>query len=1020
MYSVLKGAKRLAPLLFVLAACAGAFAQEGAGSLRGRVTDQFDAVVVNAAVTLLDGKGGQKTTMTNAEGGYVFDGLQPGAYVLRASAPGFAVYESRAVQVVAGRRAQLDVSLQVTIEEQRVNVTETPLSVDPNGNRDQLILRGEDLNALPDDPDELAAVLQGLAGPAAGPDGGQIFIDGFTGGRLPPKESIREVRNNQNPFSAENDRVGFGNIQILTKPGGEQLHGVASFAFEDESLNSRNPFVPNRADFQIRRFGGSLSGPVINKRSSFYVDFERAETDDNDIVNARILDPLTLGVMPFSLAVLTPVRRTTFSPRYDQRLGRNHSLIARYTYARTTSDNLGVSNFSLPSRAFDQLLTQQTWQLTETAVLNQRVVNEVRFQYIRQRRTQEGDNVEPTVSVLGAFTGGGSQVGLAFNEDDRWEVQNVTTWAAGNHSLKAGARLRGVRQADVSPQNFGGHFIFAGGSGPALDEQDRPILVDGRPLLTPLTSLERYRRTLAFRRRGFTPELIRSLGGGATQFLINTGSPTANVAQVDLGTFIQDDWRLRPDFMVSVGLRYETQSNINSRLNFAPRVAFVWSPRGGGNQAGGPTTIVRGGFGIFYDRFSENWVLQARRFNGITQQQILTTDPTVLDLFPAVPTAEALHASAQPQVIRRVADDLQAPYSSAFGLQFERQLPAGFAVAVTASAIRGRHFLRLRNVNAPLPGTLSPSTPRGVRPSGDIGEVFQYESSAVFNLKQLSVSVNNQFGRSISVFTNYVLSEAKSDSDFPFQGFPADSYDLRGEYGRAFFDTRHRFNFGGTINLPLYKLVLNPLVLASSGRPFNITTGRDVNGDTIFAERPALATSGTHPGDLRRTPFGDFDINPAPRQPTIPRNFGRGPAFCIVNLRVSRTFIFGGSAQTAAALPRQQPTQAGQRPPAGVGASGTQGGSGAGGAGDVRTGAGSPPAPGGGLGGKPLERSYSMTFSLQVTNLFNHTNKLIPIGDLSSPLFGVSTQTAPVFGLGTGGNPTASNRRLQAQLRFSF
>ncbi|MCA1568643.1 MAG: carboxypeptidase regulatory-like domain-containing protein [Acidobacteria bacterium] len=1019
MYSAEGGSKYIVSLLWVLAVCTGSVAQETTGTLRGRVTDQFNAVVVNAAVTVLDEKGDEKTTTTDAEGSYVFKNLRPGRYTVRASAAGFAVYENESLQVVTSRQTQLDISLQVTLGEQRITVTETPLSTDSDSNSDQLILRGKDLDALPDDPDELAAALQALAGPAAGPDGGQILTDGFTGGLVPPKESIREVRNNQNPFSAEHDRPGFGNIQILTRPGGDKFHGSGSFAFEDESLNSRNPFVPNRSDFQIRRFGGSLSGPLIAKRSSFYVNFEHAETDDNDIVNARIVDPLTLNVTPFSLAILTPVRRTFISPRFDHQLNGKHSLVARYTYTRTANDNLGVSNFSLPSRAYDQQLTQQTWQLTETAVLNQKVVNETRFQYIRQRRTQEGDNSEPTVSVLGAFTGGGSQVGLALNKDDRWEIQNVTSWAAGNHTLKAGVRLRGIHITDVSTQNFGGYFTFAGGSGPLLDEHDRITLVNNQPVFVPLTSLERYRRTLLFRRRGLSSEQIREMGGGATQFLINTGDPVVSVRQIDLGSFIQDDWRLRPNFILSLGLRYETQSNIHSHLNFAPRIAFAWNPHSAGNRAGAPSTVVRGGFGIFYDRFSEGWTLQARRFNGITQRQFLTTDPAILDTFPFVPSAETLQTSVQPQVTRTVADDLQSPYSLAFGLQLERRLTAGFTAAVTATSIRGRHFLRLRNINAPLPGTFTPTIPgSGVRPFANIGEVFQYESSAVFNLNQLSVNVNNRFNRAVSIFAAYVLSEAKSDSDFPFQGFPANSYDLREEYGRAFFDTRHRFTFGGTINLPLYKLVLNPLILASSGRPFNITIGRDLNGDTIFAERPAFATVRTNPGDLRRTPFGDFDINPAPGQPTVPRNFGEGPAFFIVNLRVSRTFSFGNSPSIATAS-SQQPTQATGRTPSENRASGTKSrGSDSRGSDAIGTNGSS--GTGGPTGRRPVENRYSMTFSLQVTNLLNHTNSLIPVGDLSSPFFGISTQTAPVFGLGTGGNPTASNRRLQAQLRFNF
>ncbi len=143
---------------------------------------------------------------------------------------------------------------------------------------------------LPDDPDALASAVQAMAGPSAGPNGGQIFIDGFTGGRMPPKESIREVRINQNPFNAENNNIGFGNIEIFTKPGADKLRGSTFFNFGDESLNSRNPFAPSRAPFQVRYYGGSISGPITKGKSSFFLDFQRRVVDDNAIINAQILN----------------------------------------------------------------------------------------------------------------------------------------------------------------------------------------------------------------------------------------------------------------------------------------------------------------------------------------------------------------------------------------------------------------------------------------------------------------------------------------------------------------------------------------------------------------------------------------------------------------------------------------------------------------------------------------------------------------------------------------------------------
>jgi hypothetical protein len=893
----------------------------------------------------------------------------------------------------------------VTIEEQNVTVAaETPLSAEAGNNSDAIVMRGADLDALPDDPDDLAAALQALAGPSAGPNGAEIFIDGFTGGRLPPKESIREIRLNQNPFSAENDRPGGGRIEILTKPGTDKFRGQVFYNFMDESLNSRNPFAPNRAAFQLRQYGGNLSGPIVSKRASFFVDFERRVTDDNDIVNATILDP-NFNIIPFSASILTPQSRTTFSPRLDYQINARHTLVARYSYTRAESLNQGVGGFSLPTRSFDQSNTQHTFQLTETAVLSEKVINETRFQYIRQRSRQEGDNSAPVLNVLEAFTGGGSQIGLSFNNEDRWELQNNTSWSWGNHSLKAGGRLRAVRITDISPQNFNGTFTFAGGFAPELDANNQ--VVPGSTVF--ITSIERYRRTLLFQELGFSPAQIRALGGGATQFSIAGGDEQARVSQWDFGGFIQDDWRVRPNFTLSAGLRYENQGNISSNLNFAPRIAFAWSPGGGGGSNSPTKTVVRGGLGLYYERFGESLTLQAERFNGINQQQFTISDPL---FFPEVPSIETLTAFALPQTIREVADNLQAPRTFMAGLQVERQLPYKFTLFARAYIFRTRHALRARNINAPLPGTFDAQVPGsdGVRPFGNVGDIFQYESSGVVNQNQLTIGLSNRFSRNFSVFANYTFTKANSDTD-GVNTFPANSYDLSGEYGRSALDIRHRFTLGGSFSLPWWQVSLSPFVIASSGRPFNITTGRDTNGDNLFTERPAFATDLTRPSVVI-TRFGAFDLQPLPGQQIIPRNFGEGPGFFTFNLRVSKTFGFGDAPASATGDSSSSGGRGGRR----------GGGGGGGGIPSMGGGRGGRGVGGGGAGGGGEGKRYNLTFSINFQNLFNRTNAGLPVGNLSSPLFGESLSTAGGFGGfgGGGGNPAAGNRRVQAQIRFSF
>ena len=211
-------------------------------------------------------------------------------------------------------------------------------------------------------------------------------------------------------------------------------------------------------------------------------------------------------------------------------------------------------------------------------------------------------------------------MGETENTEQRWELQNFLAWQRGTHAVKFGGRVRGVRISDINPNNFGGTFTFTGGLVPQLDANNQPI--PAPPVF--VDSLERYRRTVLFSQPqfGLTPQEIRALGGGASQFSISAGNPAASVSQVDLGIYAQDDWRVRPNLTFSYGLRYEKQTNIDSNFNFAPRVAVSWSP-GAADSARPPKMVIRAGGGVFYNRFSENSTLQANRFNGVNQQQFL-------------------------------------------------------------------------------------------------------------------------------------------------------------------------------------------------------------------------------------------------------------------------------------------------------------------------------------------------------------------------------------------------------------
>ena len=966
---------------------ASASGQQATGTLRGRVLDQLEAAIVGANVTIV-GIDSEKAVTSNGQGEYIVSGLKPGTYTVRSNAPGFAVFEQRNVEISAGRTHTLDIKLVVTIDSQQVDVDERKgtLSTDPGSNAGAIVLSGTDLEILPDDPDDMAGALRAMAGPPAGPNGVQFTVDGFTntGQPLPSRETIREVRINQNPFSAENDRLGFGLVQIFTRPGTDKLHGDASLNFSDESLNSRNPFAPTRAPYQMRIYNASVSRALVPKKASFFVSFNRREADENAFVNATVLDS-ALRITPLQLTVLTPQRRTSINPRVDFQLNPKHQFTVRYSYFTSTSENFGVGGFSLPERAYDTTITIHTLQFTETAILNTSTVNEFRLQFIPEDRIDAGDISRPITEVQQAFISGAPAVGPSSNPERRLWLQDTVTWIKNNHTFRAGGRLRRSTIKDVSPTNFGGKFTFGGGVGPELDANDSPVLdSQGNFVIIPISSIERYRRTQVFLGQGLPASTIRLLGGGASQFSRAGGNPEARATQIDFGAFIQDDWKLRPSLTLSLGLRYDTQTNVKSTLNLGPRVAFAWSPGLQGNQA--PKTVVRGGFGVFYDRFAEGLVIDANRYNGINQQQFVTFDPNVLNLFPVAPTVEQLEASSQiPQTRLRIDPELRLPYLMQSGISVERQLPYRTTVTVNFVNTRMLHVLRSRNINAPVPGTFIPGLPgSGVRPLGDIGDLFQYESSGRFNQNQLIVNLNSRLNPKYTVFANYTLNRARSDTD-GVGTFPANSYDLTTEYGRSSSDIRHFFFLGGNFEAP-HGVRISPLFVAFSGGPFNITTGRDTNGDLRFTERPALATDLSKPGVIM-TPFGAFDPNPAPGQALIPRNFGNSSGFFNIFLTVSKTFKFG-------TMPGNPVASQQSRPPAAAGA------------------ARSAPAP-------APEKRYGLTLSLRVQNLFNHANLASPVGNLSSSFFGEPTATAGSFGF-TNNVPSVGNRRVEGVVRLTF
>ncbi len=1014
------------------------------GSVGGTIKDDTGGVIPGAVVTLSNEAGAVRTVQTGADGSYTFRAVPPGAYSVSATYSGLQQQSVAAVTVTAGQAATGNIIMTLQAQRQEVTVSETAtnqVSTDPANNASALVLKQEDLDALPDDPDDLEADLQALAGPSSGPGGNQIYIDGFSGGRLPPKASIREIRINSNPFSAEFDRLGYGRIQIFTKPGSDKFHGQAYYNLSDGIWNSRNPFLvrPGASDppFRTQLFGGNVSGP-LGKHASFFIDTERRQIDDNGIYTATIPTADFLSQQAYQGYYSTPQRRTTVSPRVDLQLGPNNTLSFRYSYLENNRLLAGITGFNLPattlggisfaSTGYSTSNTEQTVQIVETSVLSPKAVNETRFIFEDTNSSQTSSSTLPTLNVGQSFVVGGSGYsapgyGNTYDLERYYELQNYTSITWGPHTTKFGVRVRATTIDDVSPKNFNGVYSFLGGPATVLGAGFAPT-----SQVASISSIQQYLTTVQLLNAGRTTAQIAALGYGPSKYTVNAGNPDIGVNQQDFGPFVQDDWKVRSNLTLSLGLRWEGQTNINNSSSWAPRFGFAWSPDAGKNGTGRPKTVIRGGWGIFYNRFSISNVENAYRYlpgvGGYTTYTLNNpfTIASAADPSFSTPIPLSLLPSATSNAAQRFQVDnaLQAPRLMQTVIGVERQLIPRTTLTATFMNSRGVHELRTADINAPYaaPGQLPPrilygnSTNAGIRPYGDIGDIYDYQSTGTFKQTQLIIGLNATLGKRVTLFTRYSYTNAHSDTD-GIGTLPAVPNNFAADWGRSNLDIAHNLFLGGSISAP-WGLRFSPFIVAHTGTPFNVTTGTDLflQGTNTPTARPgvndpSLSYYGVpgFPG-LTSTQLQGY-LNPAPLVPAlgtsgdlIARNAGTGPGFLGVNLRVSKTWGFGTTKFSG---------------PSGGARSGGEGGFGGGGG--PRGGGGFGGGGRGGFGGESSEHRFNLTVSLNARNILNHENLNTPNGAITSPYFLRSTGISGGF----GAEATASNqRRLDLQLRFSF
>lgn len=926
-------------LVFLLWTC-GILNAQGNGSLRGRVTDPSGAVVPGAqVVAIAQPKGLPRQATTNGKGRYGIRGLEPGRYTVTATAHGFARLTRENVVIEPGQALVLDLQLTISSEKQQVVVHgQAPhLEVAPESNASAVVISGKGIDALSNDPDELQSQLAALAGPSVGPGSGEIYINGFQGGDMPPKSAIREIRVNANPFSAQNDRFGYGRVDIFTKPGGAAFHGDAFADYNDSSMNALSPFLAASSaappSYHTWLFNGDLGGP-LGKKGSFFFGFQRRNIDRANLVNTVVLSP-GLNIVPYVATVANPRVLTDIGPRADFQLSPKNTLSVNYRYFEIGERNDGVDTQALPSQAYDATHHHHNLQIIDTQILSSRVVNQTGFQYLHFHNAQTPQTFSPTINVLGAFTGGGDSSGTFNRYETHYTVHNTTTMTRGHHALVFGGRLLVLPRTEATNGNFTGTFTF--------------------------NSLANYQQTEQSLRSGLSMAQIQAAGYGPSQFNVTAGNLWASIQRVDGALFVNDDWSLKPHLTASYGVRFESENDVSAHAFWGPRVGIAWGLGHGSNFK----TVLRAGWGIFYQHLDDDHMMIAGRLNGQNQRTYIVSRP---DFFPTPPPVSELStiATSAPTIFQ-IAPNLRLPYDMDTAVSLERQLLPSTTVSMTYVNSRGVHQFVANDINAPLPGTFNPADPTsGVRPLGNaIGNIYNYESAAVYRQTQFIANIHVQANR-LSLFGYYVFDDAHGNAGLNLQSSPAGEFsfqtnpwNLSEDYGRAHFDVRHRAVIGGSFAAP-FGVRISSLLIASSGLPFSIQLPQDLYGTGVYAARPALATASTPPADVVVTKYGAFNIAPTFADVPILPNTETGPSNFMLNLRLSRTFGFGGNGGRRQGGVKTAPTGSERGRGRGLGGRGLSN-----------------------LGGFGLsgatEQRYALTLSVSVLNALNNVNLAPPV-----------------------------------------
>lgn len=595
----------------------------------------------------------------------------------------------------------------------------------------------------------------------------------------------------------------------------------------------------------------------------------------------------------------------SLSLRINYAPSKKHKLYASLNSAQGNRAGQSVGLFTLPERAARSTQQAHSLALTHNYIGSPQFFSRTTLIARYNRTGNYAGNDRPAVNVADAFSAGGANVN-GTSRSLNFELSNDTTRQIGKVSVEYGFFARAIGTYQNSRTNFNGTYSFNGRVAPLLDENNEPLVDEAGSVVTgQITSLESYRRTFLLRRLGYSAARIRELGGGADQFSISGGKTAIGASQIEYGLYAQGSYNLRKNLGVSFGVRYENQNNISSPFDFAPRASLIWSPKRKAKEHSWQSLPrVSAGIGFSYSRFGIGNLIGIRQTNDDGRAFYLISAASAngavpgavaLDSFPNAPSLELLAQLSLPRIRRFYAPDIRPPSELTSNVTLNKKLPMKFSLNTSVSYSRGFRRQLTRNINAPLAGTFDPRDPQtAIYPFGNQGNIYRIGSGGKSESWRLAINVivpPIRIGKKTGSLTLRYATERKRDDLVTGSGSPFDAFDFTGEFGSSANDGVQFLNGSFSQQLP-FNFSLAGTWTLRTGTRFNITTGRDSNGDGFYGERPAFAADPNKPGVVR-TRYGVLDPDPAPGAAIIPRNFGRGSGATDFDLSLMKIISFG-------------------------------------------------------------------------------------------------------------------------------